>query len=54
MASEETSIFVASGKFTVEAEVWHSQFVLKVPNEKLPNSAQIAGRFSLRMNLERN
>ena len=43
MASEETSIFVASGKFTVEAEVWHSQFVLKVPNEKLPNSAQIAG-----------
>ncbi len=43
MASEETSIFVASGEFTVEAEVWHSQFVLKVPNEKLPNSAQIAG-----------
>ena len=40
---EETTIFVASGKFTVEAEVWHSQFELKIPNEKLPDSAQIGG-----------
>lgn len=40
---EETTAFFASGSFTVEAEVWHSQFELKIPNEKLPDSAQIAG-----------
>ena len=40
---EETTTFFASGNFTVEAEVWHSQFKLKIPNDKLPDSAQIAG-----------
>ena len=39
---EETTTFFASGNFTVEAEVWHSQFELKIPNDKLPDSAQIA------------
>ena len=41
---DETAIFVATGKFSVEAEVWHSQFELKIPNEKLPDSAQIGGK----------
>ena len=40
---EGTTIFVASGRFTVEAEVWHSQFKLKIPDEILPDSAQIDG-----------
>ena len=39
---EETTAFFASGNFTVEAEVWHSQFELKIPNDILPDSAQIA------------
>ena len=34
---------VASGKFTVEAEVWYSQLALKIPNERLPPSTQIRG-----------
>ena len=40
---EETTSFVASGRFTVEAEVWHSQFKLKIPDEILPDSTQISG-----------
>lgn len=40
---EATTAFFASGNFTVEAEVWHSQFELTIPNDKLPDSAQIAG-----------
>ncbi|RKU32534.1 hypothetical protein C6496_23865 [Candidatus Poribacteria bacterium] len=33
----------ASGKFTVESEVWYSQLTLKIPDEPLPKDTQIRG-----------
>jgi|GEM_PF-825088 len=39
---EETTL-VASGKLTVESEVWYSQLRLKIPDNALPASTQISG-----------
>ncbi|MYE90119.1 hypothetical protein F4X33_14105 [Candidatus Poribacteria bacterium] len=41
---EEVLSYHASGKFTVESEVWYSQLTLRIPNESLPNNTQIRGR----------
>ncbi len=46
LTSVEDITLVASGKFTVEAEVWHSQLVLKIPDERLPTPTQISGSVS--------
>lgn len=41
---EEVLSYRSSGNFTVESEVWYSQLTLKIPDEPLPNDAQIRGR----------
>ena len=40
----EVLSYHSSGKFTVESEVWYSQLTLKIPDEPLPEDAQIRGR----------
>ena len=40
---DKTSRFFASGRFTVESEVWYRQVELYVPAESLPDSARISG-----------
>ena len=35
--------YSASGKFTVESEVWYSQWALKLPDERLSTTARISG-----------
>ena len=41
---DKTSRFFASGRFTVESEVWYRQVELYVPAESLPDSTRISGR----------